>query len=389
MTKVHYSGVLKEGSRIMSFQSNTILVALELSNSIWLVGTRLPDAQKSRMHRISAGDTAALLMLFDGLRSHRPPSDHSARIACCFEAGRDGFWIHRLLTDHGIPTYVVEPTSILMNRRAKRAKTDRLDAEGLLRVLAAYLAGDSQICSMVRVPTPDEEDGKRIHREREHLVQDRTRLENRILALLATQGIRSRPSLRNWDRDLAALETGDGRKLPPRLAAEINRLRRRLGLVLDLIRELDAERDEVLATAPDDPLTFKITALRSIYGVGDNFAAVLAREVFYRPFGNRKQLASYVGLAPMPHQSGDMDRDRRIGRAGNARARKTLVQLAWLWLRYQPESELSAWFRQRVGKLQGRTRRIAIVAMARKLLIALWRFTETGEIPAGSTVRAA
>jgi transposase len=374
---------------IMSFQSNTTLVALELSNSIWLVGTRLPGAQKSRMHRISAGDTAALLALFDGLRPNQPPSEHPAPIACCFEAGRDGFWLHRLLTDHGIPTYVVEPTSILVNRRAKRAKTDRLDADGLLRVLAAYLAGDSQICSMVRVPTPDEEDGKRIHREREHLVQDRTRLENRILALLATQGIRSRPSLRNWERELAALETGDGRKLPPRLAAEINRLRRRLGLVLDLIRELDAERDEVLAIAPDDPVTSKITALRSIYGVGNNFAAVLAREVFYRPFGNRKQLASYVGLAPMPHQSGDMDRDRRIGRAGNARARKTLVQLAWLWLRYQPESELSAWFRQRVGKLQGRTRRIAIVAMARKLLIALWRFTETGEIPAGSTFRAA
>lgn len=373
----------------MTFQSNMILVALELSNSIWLVGTRLPGAQKSRMHRISAGDTAALLTLFDGLRSHQLPSEHPAPIACCFEAGRDGFWIHRLLTDHCIPAYVVEPTSILVNRRAKRAKTDRLDAEGLLRVLAAYLAGDSQICSMVLVPTPDEEDGKRIHREREHLVQDRTRLENRMLALLATQGIRSRPSLRNWERDLAALETGDGRKLPPRLAAEINRLRRRLGLVLDLIRELDAERDEVLATAPDDPVTSKITALRSIYGVGDNFAAVLAREVFYRPFGNRKQLASYVGLAPMPHQSGDMDRDRRIGRAGNARARKTLVQLAWLWLRYQPESELSAWFRQRVGKLQGRTRRIAIVAMARKLLIALWRFTETGEIPAGSSLRAA
>lgn len=374
----------------MSFQSTRILVALELSNSLWLVGTRLPGAPKSRMHRISAGDTAALLMLLDRLRSSQPAtSGHPAPIACCFEAGRDGFWLHRLLTANEITTYVVEPTSILVNRRARRAKTDRIDAEGLLRVLAAYLAGDSQICSMVRVPTPEEEDGKRIHREREYLVQERTRIENRLLALLATQGIRSRPSLRNWERELAALETGDGRKLPPRLAAEINRLRRRLGLVLDLIRELDAERYEVLAAAPDDAVVSKITALRSIYGIGDNFAAVLAREVFYRSFGNRKQLASYVGLAPMPHQSGDMDRDRRIGRAGNARARKTLVQLAWLWLRYQPGSELSAWFRQRVGKLQGRTRRVAIVAMARKLLIALWRFTETGEIPAGGALRAA
>ncbi len=374
----------------MSFQSNTILVVLELSNSLWLVGTRLPGALKSRMHRISAGDTAALLTLFEKLRSNNPGlSGTRAPIACCFEAGRDGFWLHRLLTANGIQTYVVEPTSILVNRRARRAKTDRIDAEGLLRVLAAYLGGDSQICSMVRVPTPEEEDGKRTHREREYLVAERTRIENRILALLATQGVRSRPSLRSWDRDLAELKTGDGRKFPPNLTAEVGRLRRRLGLVLDLIRELETERSEALAAAQDDTVTAKVTALRSIYGIGDNFAAVLTREVFYRAFGNRKQLASYVGLAPMPHQSGDMDRDRHIGRAGNARARQTVVQLAWLWLRYQPESELSAWFRQRVGKLEGRTRRIAIVAMARKLLIALWRFTESGEIPNGSVLRAA
>lgn len=374
----------------MSFKSPTILVALELSNSVWLVGTRLPGAQKSRMHRIRAGDTTALMNVIDGLRSRQLATSGSpAPLACCFEAGRDGFWLHRFLTANNVPTHVVEPTSILVNRRSRRAKTDRLDAEGLLRVLAAYLGGDWQICSMVQVPTPEEEDGKRIHREREYLVQERTRLENRMLALLATQGIRSRPSLRNWERDLAALRTGDGRQLPPCLTAEINRLRKRLGLILELLRELDAERDKLLAATPDDAITSKVVALQSIYGVGPNFAAVLAREVFYRPFENRKRLASYVGLAPMPHQSGGMDKDRRIGRAGNARARKTLVQLAWLWLRYQPESELSTWFRQRVGKVQGRTRRIAIVAMARKLLIALWRFTETGEIPTGSRLRAA
>lgn len=374
----------------MSFQSNTILVALELSNTLWLVGTRLPGAQKSCMHRIKAGDTTALLTVIGELRSRQSVvSGCSSTLACCFEAGRDGFWLHRLLTAHEIPTYVVEPTSILVNRRAKRAKTDRLDAEGLLRVLAGYLAGDHQICSMVRVPTPAEEDGKRVHREREYLVQERTRIENRMLALLATQGVRSRPSLRSWERDMASLKTGDGRMLPSRLTAELNRLRRRLGLVLEMIRELDTEREEFLAATPDDAIAAKITALRGIYGVGDNFAAVLVREIFYRTFGNRKQLASYVGLAPMPHQSGSIDRDRHIGRAGNARARKTLVQMAWLWLRYQPTSELSAWFRQRVGELQGRTRRIAIVAMARKLLIALWRFTETGEVPTGIVFRTA
>jgi len=374
---------------IMSFTSNNILVALELSNSLWLVGTRMPGAQKSHMHRIDAGDTAALLSLLSGLQSRQRAQVSRAPIAVCFEAGRDGFWLHRLLTAHNIPTYVVEPASILVNRRAKRAKTDRLDAEGMLRVLAAYLGGDNQICSMVHAPTPDEEDGKRVHREREYLVQERTRIENRISALLATQGIRSRPSLRSWERDMAALETGDGRKLPRHLAAELNRLRRRLVLVRDLICELDTERDEHLAATSGDTITTKVTALSGIYGIGDNFAAVLAREVFYRHFGNRKQLASYVGLAPTPHQSGNVDKDRRIGRAGNARARKTLVQAAWLWLRYQPGSELAAWFRQRVGELKGRTRRIAIVALARKLLIALWRYTETGEIPAGTIFRAA
>jgi len=307
----------------------------------------------------------------------------------CFEAGRDGFWLHRVLSAHDVDSHVVEPTSILVNRRARRAKTDRLDAEGMLRVLAAYLGGDRQVCSMVRVPLSEEEDAKRPHREREHLVQERTRYENRILALLATQGIRERPSLRTWERDLDALQTGDGRPLPRLLRAEIDRLRRRLVLTMELIRELDAERAAAIEAAPDDAACQKITSLRRIRGIGESFAAVLVREVLYRPFANRKQLASYVGLTPMPYQSGSMDRDRRIGRAGNTRARTTLVQLAWLWLRYQPGSALAAWFRERVGTLAGRTRWIAIVAMARKLLIALWRYAETGQVPDGVSLRAA
>jgi transposase len=288
-----------------------------------------------------------------------------------------------LLTTHGIAAHVLEPTSILVNRRARRAKTDRLDAEGMLRVLAAWLGGDRQVCSMVRVPTPEEEDAKRPHREREHLIQEKQRLESRIEALLFTQGIRARPSLRSWEHDMAALRTGDGRALPPLLRAELDRLRRRLVLVLELIREVEAERTAALAAATDDATVRKITALQRIRGIGANFAAVLGREVFYRSFANRRQLASYVGIAPTPHQSGGMDRDRRISRAGNSRARTTLIQLAWLWLRYQPGSALATWFRERVGTRQGRTRRIAIVAMARRLLIALWRYVETGVLPDG------
>ncbi len=183
---------------------------------------------------------------------------------------------------------------------------------------------------------------------------------------------------------MAALRTADGRALPPHLRAELDRLRRRLKLTLELIREVEAEREATLAAAPPaDDACRKITELSRIRGVGDNFATVLTCEVFYRRFSDRRRLASYVGIAPMPHQSGTMDRDRRIGRAGNPRARKALIQLAWLWLRYQPGSALAGWFRERVGVLAGRTRRIAIVAMARKLLVALWCYVETGVVPQG------
>ena len=367
----------------------TILLAIELSASTWLVAARVPGLEKPHLHRIDGGDTAALLALISSLQARAARGlDATIGVVCCFEAGRDGFWLHRLLTAHGVACHVLEPTSILVNRRARRAKTDRLDAEGMLRVLAAYLRGDHQACSMVRVPTPEEEDAKRTHREREKLVQERLRIENRIEALLFTQGIRKRPSLRSWERDLAVLRTGDGREIPRHLRAELGRLRRRLVMTLELIREVEAERDQAANTKPQDQTCHKIANLCRIRGIGENFAAVLTREVFYRSFDNRRQIASYVGITPIPYQSGGMDRDRRISRAGNPRARTTMIQLAWLWLRYQPGSELAEWFRERVGTLAGRTRRIAIVAMARKLLIALWRYAETGVIPAGAEIRA-
>ncbi|HEX7563660.1 MAG TPA: transposase, partial [Bradyrhizobium sp.] len=227
---------------------NTIHVAIELSAASWLVAARLPGTEKSRLHRIDGGNTATLLAVIAELRSRASAKlGKPAELACCFEAGRDGFWLQRLLTAHGITAHVLEPTSILVNRRARRAKTDRLDAEGMLRVLAAWLGGDRKACSMVRVPTPDEEDAKRPHREREHLVQEKLRIENRIEALLFTQGIRGRPSLRSWERDITELRTGDGRALMPLLRTELDRLRRRLVLILELVRELEAERATALA----------------------------------------------------------------------------------------------------------------------------------------------
>lgn len=376
-------------SMIISATENTVYLALELSCSSWLAAVRLPGREKIVLRSIKAGDTEALLAFVATQRAQAEAcAGVAVKVVSCFEAGRDGFWLHRLLLANGVINHVVEPTSILVSRRARRAKTDRLDAQGLLRVVAAYHQGDHQICSVLRVPTPAEEDAKRPHREREHLVRERVRIENRIEALLVTQGIRKRPSLRSWDADLAALRTADGSDLPPYLRAELDRLKRRLVLTRDLIREIEAERASALEDAPQDEACRKIAALSRIRGVGDNFAAVLTREVFYRCFDDRRQLASYVGIAPMPHQSGAMDRERRIGRAGNPRARTALIQLAWLWLRYQPESALAKWFRERVGALAGRTRRIAIVAMARKLLVALWRYVEAGVVPEGASLRA-
>jgi transposase len=368
--------------------SPVVYLAIELSASSWVVACRQPQNGKVKLHRMDAGDCQTLLALISDLRRQAAAKfGVDAIIASCFEAGRDGFWLHRLLLAHGVINHVVEPTSILVTRGARRAKTDRLDALGLLRVLAATFAGDHDACRVVNVPSVSEEDAKRPHREREYLVQERVRIENRIAALLATQGIAKRPSLRSWEADLNAARTGDGRAVPPLLKAELNRLRRRLVITLDMIREVEAERQEALETQGDEAAR-TIGALRKIRGIGENFAAVLTREIFYRSFENRRQIASYLGLAPTPFQSGGMDRDRRINRAGNSRARKTLIQLAWLWLRYQPESGLAQWFRQRVGDLQGRTRRIAIVAMARKLLIAIWRFAKFGILPEGAVVAA-
>lgn len=319
----------------------TIYMAIELSASTWLIAARLPGSEKPHLHRIDGGDTAALFALISSLRARIARRlDPAIGIVCCFEAGRDGFWLHRLLTAHGVANYVLEPTSILVNRRARRAKTDRLDAIGMLRVLAAYLRGDRQGCSMVRVPTPEDEDAKRIHRERANLVQEKLRIENRIEALLFTQGIRKRPSLRSWERDLAVLRTGDGREMPHHLRAELDRLRRRLVMILELIREVEVERDKMVTTKPEHHTSRKIVALCRIRGLGENFAGVLTREVFYRSFDNRRQIASYVGITPMPYQSGSMDRDRRISRAGNPRARST---------------SLSA--RKRVGRMVPQARR--------------------------------
>jgi len=321
-----------------------IYLAIELSSSSWVIAYRLPANDKAKVHRLEGGDGAGLLAFIASLRHRLDPSDDastldaSTLVVSCFEAGRDGFWLHRLLSAHGVINHVVEPTSILVTRGARRAKTDRLDAFGLLRVLAAKFAGDPDACRIVVVPTVEEEDAKRPHREREFLVQERVRIENRIAALLATQGIRGRPSLRSWDADIRALRTGDGHPLLTHLVAELNRLRRRLSLTLEMIRELDAVREQTLE-AQHDSASRTVKALCTIRGIGVNFASVLTREVFYRTFDNRRQIASYLGLAnafsERRHGSRSAHQSRRQ-QPGPQDARPARLALASVPTREQP-----------------------------------------------------
>jgi len=275
--------------------------------------------------------------------------------------------------------------------RAKHIKTDNIDAKRLLRAIVGFVQGDPQSCRVVRAPTPEEEDARRLHRERQRLVRERTGHLNRIKALLITHGIRAlRITDAKWCERLDKMRTGDGRPIPARLKIEIEREWKRLKVVAEQVREVEAERDRMVkgSEPSGDVCTVKMRRLVKLHGIGAEFATVLTREVFYRPFQNRRQVASYVGLAPAPYDSGDTKHDQGINKAGNKRARVTAVQMAWLWLRYQSKSELSLWYYRRVGDLKGRVRRIMIIALARKLVIALWRYVETGKVPSGAIVTA-
>ena len=375
------------------------LIAIELSKSSWVVGVQTPLSNKASQYRLAGGDWEGLLKLIDRVRRQVGRElSRPVEVISCYEAGYDGFWLHRLLESHGVRNYVLDPASLLVNRRARRAKTDRIDVERMLRALNRYLRGEPDACSVVRVPRVEQEDARRLHRERHRLIQERVQHVNRIKGLCATQGIYDYEPLRS-DRkaQLESLRTGDGRALPARLEAEIARELQRLELVVEMIAGIEAERDAIVkktalqpvdADAAPQPLNAdKIKALIRFKSIGMEFATTLVGEVLYRSFDNRRQLGSYVGLTPSPYSSGSIDRDQGISKAGNPKARSTMIELAWMWLRHQPDSTLSIWFRERVGDLKGRPRRIAIVAFARKLLVALWRYLETGLVPAGAVFK--
>lgn len=371
-----------------------LYVAIELSKKGWLIALRGPTADRISLHHLAAGDAAGLQSLIERFRKlAAEAAGTGVAVLACQEAGYDGFWLHRVLTAAGIVSHVVDPASIHVDRRARRAKTDRIDAQALLRALMAHHRGDGRVWSVVRVPTHEEEDARRPNRERENLIKERGRHVNRIKGLCAQQGILHYEPMRADRRErLAELRTGDGRSLAPRLLAEIQRELARLELLLEQIADLETTREAALKTEPSDTTEAdrvkRILTLRRLLAVGPESSTVLGHEVFFRRFENRRQLAAYVGLAPSPHRSGGLSREQGIAKSGNPRARTALVELAWLWIRYQPRSALSEWFLGRVGTQRGRLRRIMVVALDRKLLVALWRYLETGLVPQGAILRA-
>jgi transposase len=366
----------------------TIYVAFELSKAKWKLGVTLPGSQKLSRYTIAGGDLRALASRLSDMRKRAAAQGRPVRILSCYEAGLDGHWLHRWLTAQGVINHEIDPSSIEVSRRARRAKTDRIDLEKMMRTFLAHLRGEPRACSIVHVPTVEDEDRKRLTRERERLLKERNAHTNRIKGLLLGQGIRdANPLDRSFIASLADLRTGDDRPLPPRLLDEIAREHERLRLVARQVNELEAKsKAELCAARPGSPEA-RITQLIELKSIGPVGGQGLVNEVFYRDFDNRRQVGGYFGLAGTPYNSGERSRDQGISKAGNRRARRLAVELAWLWVRNQPDSELSRWFRARVGDVKGRIRRIAIVALARKLMVALWRYLTTGLVPAGAVLR--
>ena len=366
-----------------------IFVSLELSRSAWLVTSLSPGGcKKMSKHQVCGGDVAGLLTRFAELQARaRARTNQLFPLIVIQEAGLDGFWLHRVLQSEGIESYVVDPASIATSRRRRRAKTDKIDGEALVRALLAHQRGEPRVCAMVKAPTPEEEDRRRICRERKTLTSERVEHVNRIKGLLFAQGVSGyEPMHRHRRARLEDLRTGDGRPLPRHLKAQLIRELDRLELLLEQIEAVEAERDILLASANTTSTPVRLLELK---GVGPEFANVLWSEGLYRHFDNRRQVAAYAGLAPTPWQSGTIDREQGVSKAGNPRLRATMIQLAWLWLRHQPDSALSRWFHERVKMIGGRLKKPMIVALARKLLIALWKYMTAGIVIEGAVIKTA
>ena len=370
-------------------QDNTsegaLFVALELSEKNWKLGFTTGHGQKPRERSIPARDQERVLneIVQAKCRLHLP---ETAPVVSCYEAGREGFWLHRFLQAHGITNHVVDSSAIEVNRRRRRAKSDGLDVRKLLSMLMRYHHGERQVWQVVKVPSVEAEDQRHLHRDLETLKRERASTTTRIKGLLSSQGIRL-TSLNKLPEQLGALRLWDGSPMPPGLRQRVLRVYAHHQFLSEQIAEVEAERRTRLQTSSDASME-QIRQLMLLKGIGINGAWLLVMEFFgWRAFNNRREVGGLAGFTPTPYQSGDSAREQGITKSGNRPIRWMTTELAWSWLRFQPESALSVWFRERFGGGGKRLRRIGIVAVARKLLIALWRFLETGALPAGAVLK--
>lgn len=384
---------LSAGPAAIRTHFGAIFVSLDMGRSKWIVTSLSPETgERMSQHTIPAGDVGGLLALFADLR-HRAKarSGLDYPVVTIQEAGLDGFWLHRVLEQEGIESHVVDAASIATPRRRRRAKTDKIDGEALLRALLAFKRGEPRVCAMVVVPSLEEEDRRRLCRERQTLLAERGAHTNRIKGLLFAQGVFDyEPIRRDRRKRLDDLRTGNGRPLPPHLRTQIKRELDLLELLLDQIKAVEVEQQALLASQvsrsePDTSAANVVAMLLAIKGIGTQAAAVLWVEGLCRTFANRRQVASYAGLAATPWRSGAVVHEQGLSKAGNPRLRTLMVQLAWLWLRHQPQSELAKWFRAR-GE---RGRKGLIVALARKLLVALWKYVAHGITIEGAVMKPA
>jgi transposase len=363
-----------------------LYMAMELSDKCWKL-VFSDGGEKRRHETMEAGHRMELV---EAIRKAKEKFDLSseAKVVSCYEAGRDGFWLHRYLVTLGVDNQVVDSSSIETNRRKRRAKTDRIDGVKLLTMLMRYWGGERGLWSVVRVPSVEDEEGRRLHRELASLNKERTRHRNRIRGLLVVQGLRLEPK-DDFLQRLEALTLWDGAPLPLELKGELEREYQRLRLVEAQRRALEKTRKSRLRQA-DTASVQRVVQLMGLRAIGPNCAWLLVMEFFaWRGFRNRRQLGACAGLTGTPYDSGASKRDQGISKAGNRRVRTMMIEIAWLWLRYQPNSKLSRWFRERFAGGGARMRRVGIVALARRLLVALWRYVEDGMLPEGAELKAA
>jgi len=368
-----------------SVEGPVLYMAFELGNKEWKLGFSVGLGQRPRVRTIPARDLERLQREIE-VAKKRLGLAESARVVSCYEAGRDGFWLHRYLEEAGIENLVVDSSSIEVNRRFRRAKTDRMDVVKLVDQLMRYERGEKKVWHVVRVPGVEAEDRRQLHRELQELKAERTQHINRIKGLLAGQGVRLEIGSSFLER-LSAIQLWDGRPIPEGLKTRLEREYGRLQFIQGQIHQLEAARVEAIRRS-ENPEVEKVRQLLRLKGIGVNSAWVNTMEFFaWRDFRNGKEVGGLAGLTPTSYQSGDSSRERGMSKAGNRHVRALAIEIAWGWLRYQPESDLSRWYQRRFGDGSSRVRRIGIVALARKLLIAQWRYLESGLIPQGAVLK--